>query len=325
VWSATQSFATVPSSVGTGKITVGVYGDARDSPDTWTLVNQRMQNAAPNLLLVSGDIVDIGTEESLFSQWLDGIWKASPDSGATGFITLGQFIMVPVAGNHENDSSQFYANFAIPGTGPYARQFSSFDVGNTHFLMIDDQSIGEYPTADATTATLAWVDADLKAAQADRAAHPFIVAINHRGLYSTSNHATDFDVINARGSLAPLFDKYHVDLVMNGHDHEYERTNPITAGTDPKGDPIVQSSTAKGTTYVINAGAGAAPYAVGSVPVAYRAVSVGLGSQGPKNYPGCYVLLDLEGTKLTMTAYGLKASGGSVAGDDVIDTLVLGQ
>jgi hypothetical protein len=77
---------------------------------------------------------------------------------------------------------------------------------------------------------------------------------------------------------------------------------------------------------VINAGAGADPYAVGTVAATFRAGDpVGLGSQGPKGYLGCYTLLTLEGTKLTMTAYGLKASGGSVAGDDVIDTLVLGQ
>ncbi|HEY2517230.1 MAG TPA: fibronectin type III domain-containing protein, partial [Polyangiaceae bacterium] len=234
VWSATQSFATVPAA-GT-KMTVGVFGDARDTLSTWQLVHQRMRGAAPNLMLVSGDIVDLGTEESLFAQWLDAIWKDPSDAGGTGFFTLGQFMMIPIAGNHENDSSQFYGNFAIPGgSGQYAKQFASFDVGNTHFVMVDDQQIAEYATSDAAAADLAWLDSDLKAANADRTAHPFIVVISHRGLFSTSNHATDFDVIQARSTMAPLFDKYHVDLVMNGHDHEYERTKPITAGNPPTG------------------------------------------------------------------------------------------
>ena len=94
--------------------------------------------------------------------------------------------------------------------------------------------------------------------------------VSHRGLFSTSNHAGDFDVINARAALAPIFDTYRVDLVMNGHDHEYERSKPLTAGSPPTGTPVVQPSITQGTTYVINAGAGADPYPIGMVAVAYR-------------------------------------------------------
>ena len=61
--------------------------------------------------------------------------------------------------------------------------------------------------------------------------------MNHRGLFSTSLHSTDVDVIAARNALAPLFDKYKVDLVINGHDHEYERSAPITDGDPPTVQP----------------------------------------------------------------------------------------
>ena len=118
IWSATQSFTTVPAAG--SKITVGVFGDSRDKVGTWQTVHERMRDAAPSLLLVSGDVVDFGTEESLFSQWLDAIWKDPSD--ATKFLSLGQFLMVPVAGNHENDSSQFYANFANPRRRPELRR-----------------------------------------------------------------------------------------------------------------------------------------------------------------------------------------------------------
>jgi acid phosphatase type 7 len=323
IWSATQSFATVPA---TGSsITVGVYGDARDTLATWQMVNERMVGSGASLLLISGDIVDIGVQESLFQSWLDAIWKN--DAGATGFFTLGQFVMVPVPGNHENDSSQFFANFPIPGAGSYAKQYSSFDVGNTHFVLIDDEPIAILPANDpAVESILGWLDADLAAANADRARHPFIVEINHRGLYSTSMHAEDIDVIQARGAFAPLFAKYHVDLVLNGHDHEYERSKPLTAGNPASGAPVVHSSLSQGTTYVINAGAGADPYAVGSVPSDYREGNgTPLGMFSPVGYIGCYVLLTLSGTTLTLNAYGMKASGTSVADDTVIDTVIFGQ
>ncbi|MGO8994999.1 MAG: fibronectin type III domain-containing protein [Polyangiaceae bacterium] len=316
IWSATQSFATVPSS---GSITVGVFGDARDAVTTWQAVNQRMTGSGASLLLISGDIVDIGTEESLFSQWLSAIW--TDDAGPGGFLTLGQFIIVPINGNHENESSEFYANVAIPGsTNTYGNTYASFDVGNTHFVMVDDQEISEDPSSAEAAAQLAWIASDLQAANADRTNHPFIVTVSHRGIYSTSDHAVDSDVLQARTSLAPLYSQYNVDLVMNGHDHEYERSKPLTwnASAGVSTPNIVDAG---GTTYVINAGAGADPYAVGQYPASFTNNSTSLVSPSP--YIGCYVLLTLSGSTLTLNAYGMKASGGSVAGDTVIDTLVL--
>jgi hypothetical protein len=320
VWSPVQTFTTVPA---TGsKITVGIFGDARDQVSTWQLVHQRMRDAAVSLMLVSGDIVDFGTQESLYTQWLDAIWKDPNDPNK--FLTLGQIPIVPIAGNHENDAARFYANFAIPGDGDYAEQYASFDVGNTHFVMVDDEPVADGPTSDAANAILGWLDADLTAATSDRTKHPFIVAINHRGLFTTSKHADDPDIHTVRGALAPMFDKYKVDLVMNGHDHEYERSKTLTAGSPASGPPVVV--TTGGTRYIVNAGAGADPYQVGSYQSDYREGNpTSLGTSAQDKYIGCYVLLTLEGTKLTLNAYGLKASGGGVSGDDVIDTLTLGQ
>ncbi len=330
IWSATQSFTTVPAAGST--ITVGVFGDSRDSVTTWQLVNQRMQGAAPNLLLVSGDIVDFGTDESLWTQWLDAVWNGqedggAADGGATSFLTLGQFITVPVPGNHENDSSQFFANFSIPGRGEYAKQYSSFDVGNTHFVLVDDEAISENPGSAEADTILGWLDSDLAAANADRVKHPFIVEINHRCLYSTSTHTSDPDVIQARESMAPLFTKYNVNLVLNGHDHEYERSQPLTAGSPPQGSPVIASSLAAGTTYVTNAGAGADAYPPNSIPESYVApnTQVGYGAYSTKGYVGCYVLLTLEGSTLTLKAYGMKPGNGGLEGDDVIDSVVFGQ
>jgi hypothetical protein len=271
--------------------------------------------------LFSGDMVLSGSSEALFAQWLDAIWHDPGD--ASKFLTLGQQMMVPIAGNHENDSADFYANFALPADGPYAETYASFDVGSAHFALVDDQQIGEGlanggPT-DETNAQLAWLDRDLSAANADRASHPFVVVINHRSLFSTSTHADDPDVLAARGALAPLFDKYAVDLVVNGHEHEYERSKPLKAGDPPSGAPIVGS----GTTYVVCAGAGAAAYAVNQTTAAYNALSVPYGPM--TSYIGIYSLLQLSSHALTLTAYGLKASSMAVAGDDVIDKVTINR
>ncbi len=308
-WSATQSFTTVPAS---GPVTVGVSGDSRDSADVFQMVQLRMRDAAVAMQLFSGDLIFIGPEESLYKQWLDKAWKDPQD--ANKFLTLGQQMIVSVAGNHENDSAQYFANFALPGDGDNAETYASFNVANTHFVVLDDEQIAIAPTGDVAKEQLAWLDADLTQADADRAAHPFVVAMHHRGEYSTSTHGTDADVGKMRDALLPLWDKHHVDLVLNGHDHNYERSKPVSG-------PYASPTVGTGTTYVVCAGAGASGYKPGADPAAYREKNVAFGSGTP--YVGTYLLLTLDTGKITVKAYGLKSAGGTVAGDDVIDTFDL--
>jgi predicted phosphodiesterase len=324
VWSATQSFTTLPA---TGAITVGMLGDARDESTTWQLVNQRMQSLNVAAILFSGDLVLWGTQESLYTTWLDAIWK--DPSGGPGFLTLGQIMLLPIAGNHENEAVQFYSAFSIPGDGTYAKAYNSFNIGSAHIVMIDDQPIAQLPGGTEATAQLAWLDQDLAAANADRANHPFIVAMAHRGVFSTSQHSADVDVLQARTSLVPLYDKYHVDMVFAGHDHEYERSYPVTAGSPISGPPVVVKS-GPGTTYIISAGAGADPYAVGAGMFPYRAQfaqfcpgNAQATCSAPamdKAYIGVYGTLTINGTSLTFKAYGLKGAGGA---DDMLDTVTL--
>ena len=78
----------------------------------------------------------------------------------------------------------------------------------------------------------------------------FIVAFFHHCAYATSrSHASDGGV---RAALAPLFDQFGVDLVVQGHNHQYERTNPIRRGTStvqaPDGATVEPGKS--GTTYI---------------------------------------------------------------------------
>ena len=69
-------------------------------------------------------------------------------------------------------------------------------------------------------------------------------------MYATSSsHASDGGV---RAALAPLFEKFTVDLVVQGHNHQYERTNPIKGGASGAQAPdraTVHPET-DGTTYI---------------------------------------------------------------------------
>lgn len=310
-WSATQTFSTAPAS---GPVLVGFSGDSRSDVSVFQLVQERMKDAGVQLQLFSGDLVDLGAEESLYSQWLDAIWK--DPKNPTQFLTLGQMPILAVGGNHENQSSQYFANWALPGDGDWAETYASFDLSSAHIVMVNDEAIAVGP-GDETSAQLAWLDADLAAADANRAAHPFVVVVHHRGVFSTSNHGMDPDVLETRSQLAPLFAKHHVDLVINGHDHNYERSNPLVPAANPNDPPTVETSTTAGTTYVVCAGSGADAYSAGTV-TPWQHITVGFGNGTP--YVGVYGLLSLDKGKMSFKAYGLKAAGGGVAGDGVIDS-----
>jgi hypothetical protein len=305
-WSDTQQFTTPPAS---GKVTIGVSGDSRDSADVFQAVQTRMRDRAVNLQLFSGDLLLYATQQSLYGTFLD---KAAKDSSGKP-LTLGQQMILVVPGNHENDATQFFGNFALPGEGPNAETYGSFDVASAHVVLLDDNSIAN-ETDDATAKEqLAWLDADLAHAVLNRAAVPFLVVVHHRGELSTSNHSKDGDVASARTALMPIWDQYHVDLVLNGHDHNYERSKPSTG---PASAPV---PAAGGTTYVVCAGSGADAYAPGKDPAPYREKNVGYGGGTP--YTGVYAILTLDGPKLHVSAYGLKAS----APDDEVDSFDLSR
>lgn len=78
----------------------------------------------------------------------------------------------------------------------------------------------------------------------------FVVAFFHHCAFATStSHASDAGV---RAALAPLFDEFSVDLAVQGHNHQYERTNPIRRGRSSTQAPdgaTVRPET-DGTTYI---------------------------------------------------------------------------
>jgi hypothetical protein len=275
-----------------------------------------MRDAAASLQLYGGDLVMFGQQASLFDAALDAMAK----DGSGKPLTLGEQIMALAPGNHEGSSAQFYGSFALPGEGPYAETYGSFDVQGMHVVVLDDQPLATAPTGAVGTAELEWLKSDLGRASQDRAKHPFLVVVHHRGIFSTSSHADDADVLALRRLLVPVYDAAGVDLVLNGHDHEFERTKPLRGPADA---PVVQPSTQMGTTYVISAGAGAHGYGAAGGTVDFRAIAVGF--DGQTGWVGVYTLLRLDGRTLKVTTYGLKASATGVAGDDVLDELTLSR
>ena len=93
-------------------------------------------------------------------------------------------------------------------------------------------------------------------------------------MYCTNlKHASDG---GHRTRWEPLLDRYSVDLVVNGHNHCYERTHPLRAG-----EPVVEAprgasvDSRAGTTYVTAGGAGQVIYPAGDSAMSYVTMAGG--------------------------------------------------
>jgi hypothetical protein len=104
---------------------------------------------------------------------------------------------------------------------------------------------------------LKWIDTQLGKFRADPAVDFVVVYFNH-SVYSTGDRYGG--ELGAQEKWAPLFDKHSVDLVLNGHNRLYERTDPIKAGKATKkvkpGGTV--NTKTDGTTYITAGGGGEA-------------------------------------------------------------------
>ena len=99
------------------------------------------------------------------------------------------------------------------GTQLYQR----FDAGNVHFLVIDL----EWSAEDFNAAQSAWLEQQLASIPKD----DWKIVIGH-GFYYASGSVVDgwkwYDNPQTIDKLTPIFEKYGVDMVFSGHDHQME-------------------------------------------------------------------------------------------------------
>ena len=88
------------------------------------------------------------------------------------------------------------------------------------------------------------------------------IVMLHHSIYSNGNHATKDDILSRRNAYVPVFDKYHIDVVLAGHDHMYTRSFQMLGdmAVSAKADSIVAVNP-KGTLYMtLNSGSGSKYY-----------------------------------------------------------------
>ncbi|CAH1212139.1 hypothetical protein PAECIP111893_03487 [Paenibacillus plantiphilus] len=144
--------------------------------------------------------------------------------------------LMPVTGNHEeidHKADRFTSHFLVPDNGADGSikgTTYSFDYSNAHFVVLNTES-----NIDGQTE---WLREDL--AGTDK---PWIIVAMHRGAYGGSSYKKIKKWVE-------VFDEFKVDLVLQGHNHEYSRSFPLRNG-EVVGDGERAVTGKEGTVYVV--------------------------------------------------------------------------
>lgn len=222
----------------TGAFTVVAAGDiaaqctASDSGCAHPKTAAQAQKINPKFYLTMGDNQYDDARIADYRAYYDKSWGVFKDKTH------------PVPGNHETydpaGSLAGYKSYFGAVAYPQGKSYYSFNEGNWHFIALDSNSFDQKAQID-------WLKADLAAN-----GKQCIAAYWHHPLYSSGGHGND-------PVSKPVWNILYgakADLVMNGHDHHYERFAP----QDPNG-----KATPDGITEIVGGMGGAEPYAIENV------------------------------------------------------------
>lgn len=233
------------------RFTFIAYGDNRSGwgdPGIHQSLINHMELEKAAFVLNTGDLVFRGEKQSdwdlLFKQ-IHRIFTSIP--------------FQPSMGNHDYSKDNNYGHYF--GLGPDSDKYYYFSYGKAEFIALDTaQNFGP------GSPQYQFLEKRLQQIKG----HSPIVVFFHHPAYSWSKHSSDPRVL---GYLVPLFEKYGVDLVLTGHDHNYQRIGPIN-----------------GVTYIVTGGGGGPLYRVRENPLlkSYKVVYH-------------YIVFEVDGQKIVGT------------------------
>ncbi|CAG9328406.1 unnamed protein product [Blepharisma stoltei] len=141
-------------------------------------------------------------------------------------------------GNHEsfNNYSHYKSRFNMPHNGDNqgTGYFYSLNLGPVHFVLINSNSYFHSSYQTEAEVQTQWLSNDLALANQNREIRPWIVVLMHHPLYC-SQQLNDSSIMDncanqpavIRPILEDIFYNNSVDLVLQGHVHNYERDAAI--------------------------------------------------------------------------------------------------
>jgi hypothetical protein len=242
------------------KIRFAAFGDNAFGEPGERAIAYQAYRAHPDFIMNTGDNVYEAGLDSEYSRHFFPVYNAEMPGQGIGAPLLRSIPFYTVLANHDvegvhpekkipcadfqanADSLAYYTNFHFPLNGPASPTYQtvtfgpekrladfkacagsrfpqmanySYDNGDAHFLCLDSNNY-----TDATDPVLqAWVASDLAGTDARWKFVTF-----HHGAFNIGAHHSHEQQMRA---LVPIFEKYGVNFVLSGHEHNYQRTRPI--------------------------------------------------------------------------------------------------
>ena len=232
-----------------------VIGDTQTYHDTHQAVIEQVLKVAPDWIIHLGDMTEHGESAG---QWDDFFGIEAPLLASAPSITT--------IGNHQRDNANYYDAFHLPGN----EHWYSYTYGNARFICLEGDG---YPEGAPlyTPEELAWLEAELAANTS-----PWLFVFQHRAIFTSA--AEDSVETAMRATLAPLFERYGVDVFLSGHKHNYERI------------------LVNGITYIVSGGGGGKLTALGPAEPGSQTAAL-------KHH---FVLFEVDGERLTGSAIDIN-------------------
>jgi hypothetical protein len=196
---------------------VAAAGDGASGEASAAKVANTITSLNPNLFLYLGDVYESGSMAEFYN------WYGTSSSN---FGVL-RAITDPTIGNHE------YGN-SIGGIGYFdywnnVPNYYSFNAGGWHFISLNSNytKIGVTPTS----AQYLWLQQDLAAN-----AQACTIVYYHQPLFNIGPEGPT----TAMASFWSLMAQYEVSIVLNGHDHDYQRWVPLDGNGNPSPTGITE-------------------------------------------------------------------------------------
>ncbi|MET9222673.1 metallophosphoesterase family protein [Streptomyces sp. NPDC003300] len=242
--------------------------DANSTPATKDIVTG-IEQVAPLFHLLNGDLCYANLDVDRVRTWNNFFTNNSRSARFRPWM--------PAAGNHEIESANgplglgaYQTYFQLPSTESdreLANLWYAFTAGSVRVIVLqnDDNCLQDggdvYINGYSGGRQLAFLEKELRTARADRDIDWVVVAMHQVMVSSTDANGAD---LGLREKYGPLFDRYGVDLVVCGHEHNYERSlavrgvvggsetltpNPVSHATD-------DIDTGLGTVHMVLGGGG---------------------------------------------------------------------
>ncbi len=263
----------------------------------WSRSIRDAYSKAPDaqFIIHAGDLLEEGYDDRLWGEWCAAMGFISAE--VPSFATPGNHDLHRARGSADSKevlsvSSLWRHHFALPTNGPKGvdelkEQSYYIDYQGVRFISLDvnvysNEAFAESAKQRVGGKQLAWLEELLK-----NNPNRWTIVVQHQPMYPL---AKGRDYVEMRRALLPLYDKYHVDLVLQGHDHTYARTHKLV------GDKVV-APTQSGTIYAISV-SGPKMYEIEDKFTPLRAKTLA--------HTQAFQVIEVDGDKLTYDAYAVE-------------------